>query len=187
MSKLTPSASVKTQSLWSQLGPGLITGAADDDPSGIATYSQAGAKFGYGILWTAFFTFPLMVGIQTVSARIGRVTGDGLAANIRRYYPPWLLYGIVTLLLVANTINIAADIGAMGAALKLLIGGPAHWYAIGFGLSSLTLQVFVPFSRYAPFLKALTMALLAYVWPLYLSSRLRGVKFYMGLSCRPYR
>ena len=163
VSKPTPSAPVKTQSLWSQLGPGLITGAADDDPSGIATYSQAGAKFGYGILWTAFFTFPLMVGIQTVSARIGRVTGDGLAANIRRHYPPWLLYGIVTLLLVANTINIAADIGAMGAALKLLIGGPAHWYAIGFGLSSLLLQIFVPFSRYAPFLKALTMALLAYV------------------------
>jgi NRAMP (natural resistance-associated macrophage protein)-like metal ion transporter len=159
----TPSAPVKTQSLWSQLGPGLITGTADDDPSGIATYSQAGAKFGYGILWTAFFTFPLMVGIQTVSARIGRVTGDGLAANIRRHYPPWLLYSIVTLLLVANTINIAADIGAMGAALKLLIGGPAHWYAIGFGVLSLTLQIFVPFSRYAPFLKALTMALLAYV------------------------
>ena len=163
VSKPTPSAPVKTQSLWSQLGPGLITGAADDDPSGIATYSQAGAKFGYGILWTAFFTFPLMVGIQTVSARIGRITGDGLAANIRRHYPPWLLYGIVTLLLVANTINIAADIGAMGAALKLLIGGPAHWYAIGFGVLSLTLQIFVPFSRYAPFLKALTMALLAYV------------------------
>ena len=104
-----------------------------------------------------------MVGIQTVSARIGRVTGHGLAANIRRYYPPWLLYGIVTLLLIANTINIAADIGAMGAALKLLIGGPAHWYAIGFGLSSLVLQIFIPFSRYAPILKALTMALLAYV------------------------
>ena len=104
-----------------------------------------------------------MVGIQTVSARIGRVTGHGLAANIRRYYPPWLLYAIVSLLLVANTINIAADIGAMGAALKLLIGGPAHWYAIGFGLSSLLLQIFVPFPRYAPFLKALTMTLLAYV------------------------
>ncbi len=101
------SASVKKQSLWARLGPGLITGAADDDPSGIATYSQAGAGFGYGILWTAFFTFPLMVGIQTVSARIGRVTGHGLAANIRRHYPPWLLYGIVVLLLIANTINIA--------------------------------------------------------------------------------
>ena len=156
-------ASVNKQSLWARLGPGLITGAADDDPSGIATYSQVGAGFGYGILWTAFFTFPLMVGIQTVSARIGRVTGHGLAANIRRHYPPWLLYGIVVLLLIANTINIAADIGAMGAALKLLIGGPAHWYAIAFGLVSLVLEVFVPFPRYAPILKALTLALLAYV------------------------
>ena len=157
------SPTIKKQSLWARLGPGLITGAADDDPSGIATYSQVGAGFGYGILWTAFFTFPLMVGIQTVSARIGRVTGQGLAANIRRHYPPWLLYGIVVLLLIANTINIAADIGAMGAALKLLIGGPAHWYAIAFGLVSLALQIFVPFPRYAPILKALTLALLAYV------------------------
>ncbi|WP_446811364.1 Nramp family divalent metal transporter [Methylomonas sp. 2BW1-5-20] len=161
MNKAT--ASPKKQSFWAKLGPGLVTGAADDDPSGIATYSQVGAKFGYAILWTAFFTFPLMVGIQTISARIGRVTGQGLAANIRRHYPPWLLYGIVLLLLIANTVNIAADIGAMGAALKLLIGGPAHWYAIGFGMLSLGLQIFVPFPRYAPILKALTFALLAYV------------------------
>jgi len=153
----------KEQSFWARLGPGLITGAADDDPSGIATYSQVGAGFGYAILWTAFFTFPLMVGIQTVSARIGRVTGQGLAANIRKHYPPWLLYSIVVLLLVANTINIAADIGAMGAALRLLIGGPAHLYAIAFGLVSLLLQIFVPFPRYAPILKLLTLALLAYV------------------------
>jgi len=151
------------QSLWARLGPGLITGAADDDPSGIATYSQVGARFGYGNLWTAFFTFPLMVGIQTVSARIGRVTGHGLAANMRRHYPPWLLYGIVALLLIANTINIAADIGAMGAALQLLIGGSARWYAIAFGIVSALLQVFIPFPRYAPLLKALTLALLAYV------------------------
>ena len=153
----------KKQSLWKKLGPGLITGAADDDPSGIATYSQVGAGFGYGILWTAFFTFPLMVGIQIVSARIGRVTGHGLAANIRKHYSPWLLYSIVVLLLIANTINIAADIGAMGAALKLLIGGSAHWYAIAFGMVSLVLQIFVPFPRYAPVLKVLTLALLAYV------------------------
>ena len=150
-------------SFWARLGPGLITGAADDDPSGIATYSQVGAVFGYSILWTAFFTYPLMVGIQTVSARIGRVTGQGLAANIRLHYPPWLLYGIVVLLLVANTINIAADIGAMGAALRLLVGGPAHLYAIAFGLISLLLQIIVPFPRYAPILKLLTLALLAYV------------------------
>ncbi len=158
--KTTPN---KKPSLWARLGPGLITGAADDDPSGIATYSQVGAGFGYAILWTAFFTFPLMVGIQTISARIGRVTGQGLAANIRKHYPPWLLYSIVLLLLFANTINIAADIGAMGAALKLLVSGPAHWYAIVFGVLSLTLQVFIPFPRYAPLLKVLTLALLAYV------------------------
>ncbi len=158
--KQTP---VKKRSLWGQLGPGLVAGAADDDPSGIATYSQAGAAFGYGILWTAFFTFPLMVGIQTVSARIGRVTGRGLAANIRRHYPAWLLYGIVVLLLIANTINIAADIGAMGAALQLLIGGSAHWYSIAFGILSLVLQVVIPFPRYSPILKVMTLALLAYV------------------------
>jgi NRAMP (natural resistance-associated macrophage protein)-like metal ion transporter len=141
----------------------LITGAADDDPSGIATYSQVGAAFGYGVLWTVFFTFPLMVGIQIVSARIGRVTGHGLAANIRSHYSKSLLYFIVGLLLLANTINIAADIGAMAAALKLLIGGPGHWYAIGFGVLSLVLQIFVPFPRYAPILKILTLALFAYV------------------------
>jgi NRAMP (natural resistance-associated macrophage protein)-like metal ion transporter len=150
-------------SFWKNLGPGLITGAADDDPSGIATYSQAGAAFGYGMLWTVLFTFPLMVGIQIVSARIGRVTGEGLAANIRKHYAPWLLYVLVSLLLVANTINIAADLGAMGAALKLLIGGPAHLYAVAFAFVSLLLQIFVPFPKYAPILKALTLALFAYV------------------------
>ncbi|HTJ95873.1 MAG TPA: divalent metal cation transporter [Rhodocyclaceae bacterium] len=150
-------------SFWKSLGPGLITGAADDDPSGIATYSQAGAQFGYATLWTTLFTFPLMVGIQIVSARIGCVSGNGLAANIRDHYPRWLLYTIVSLLLVANTINIGADIGAMGAALKLLIGGSAQGYAIAFGLVSLVLQIAIPFPRYAPILKALTLALLAYV------------------------
>lgn len=148
---------------WKKLGPGLITGAADDDPSGIATYSQVGAGFGYGMLWTTFFTFPLMVGIQVVSARIGRVTGHGLAANIRKHYNPWLLRGIISLLLVANTINIAADIGAMAAALKLLIGGSPHLYAIMFGVLSLALQIFIPFPRYAPILKMLTLSLFAYV------------------------
>ena len=171
-------APVKKQSLWARLGPGLITGAADDDPSGIATYSQVGAGFGYGILWTAFFTFPLMVGIQTVSARIGRVTGYGLAANLRRYYPPWLLYGIVVLLLIANTINIAADIGAMGAALQLLIGGSAHWYSIAFGIISVVLEVVVPFPRYSPILKVLTLALLAYVATVFIVKVPWGVVFY---------
>ena len=114
------------RSLIKALGPGLITGAADDDPSGIATYSQAGAQFGYGMLWSILFTLPLMIGIQIVSARIGRVTGHGLAANIREHYPAWLLRGVVGLLLVANTINIAVDLGAMAAALRLLIGGSSQ-------------------------------------------------------------
>jgi len=151
-------------SSWLQkLGPGLITGAADDDPSGIATYSQAGAQFGFNMLWTVLFTYPLMVGIQVVSARIGRVSGHGLATNIRLHYPAWLLYAVVGLLLVANTINIAADVSAMGQALTLLVGGPAPLYAVGFGLLSLLLQVFIPYRRYVRVLKWLTLALLAYV------------------------
>lgn len=148
---------------WKKLGPGLITGAADDDPSGIATYSQAGAQFGFNMLWTVLFTYPLMVGIQIVSARIGRVTGHGLATNIRKHYPRWLLLTIVSLLLIANIINIAADLAAMGEALKLLIGGQSHLYAIGFGLISLTLQILIPYQRYVRILKWLTLALLAYV------------------------
>ena len=146
------------------LGPGLITGAADDDPSGIATYSQAGAQFGFNMLWTLVLTYPFMVGIQLVSARIGRVTGRGLAANIRRTYPPALLYGIVLLLLVANIINIAADIAAMGEALWLVAGhGSPHLYSLGFGFLCLTLQIFLPYRRYVHFLKWLTLGLLAYV------------------------
>ena len=171
----------KTKPLWERLGPGLITGAADDDPSGIATYSQVGAAFGYAMLWTAFFTFPLMVGIQIVSARIGRVTGNGLAANIRQHYSPALLHGLVALLLIANTINIAADIGAMGAALKLLIGGPAHLYAIAFAVISLLLQIFVPFPRYAPILKALTLALFAYVATVFVVKVPWGEVFYQTI------
>lgn len=171
----------KTKSLLKKLGPGLITGAADDDPSGIATYSQVGAAFGFTMLWTALFTFPLMVGIQTVSARIGRVTGNGLAANIRQHYSPQLLYGLVTLLLVANTLNLAADIGAMGAALKLLIGGPAHLYTIAFALLSLLLQIFAPFPRYAPILKGLSMALFAYVITVFFIKVPWGEVFYRTL------
>lgn len=155
--------SEKEKSILRKLGPGLITGAADDDPSGIATYSQAGAEFGLNMLWTVFFTYPLMVGIQIISARIGRVTGQGLSANIRRYYPRWILYFIVGLLLFANTINIAADVSAMGSAFSLLIGGPSQIYALIFGMISLVLQLFIPYSRYVRFLKWLTLALLAYV------------------------
>jgi NRAMP (natural resistance-associated macrophage protein)-like metal ion transporter len=146
-----------------KLGPGLITGAADDDPSGIATYSQAGAQFGFNTLWTLLLTYPLMVGIQIISAEIGRVSGHGLATNIRRHYPAWLLYCIVGLLLIANTINIAADVAAMGDAAKLLVGGSSHLYAFGFGMLSLLLQIFIPYKRYVRVLKWLTLALLAYV------------------------
>ncbi len=146
------------------LGPGLITGAADDDPSGIATYSQAGAQLGFNALWTLVLTYPFMVGIQLVSARIGRVTGVGLAANIRRAYPPWLLYAVVALLLAANVINIAADIAAMGEALRLVTGfGSAHVFAVGFGLLCLLLQVALPYAAYVRYLKWLTLALLSYV------------------------
>src|SRR4029453_18514956 len=146
-----------------QLGPGLVTGAADDDPSGIATYSQAGAQFGFGMLWSVLLTTPLMVGLQIVSARIGRVTGHGIARNLRDHYPRPLLATIVSLLLVANTLNIAADIGAMGEALQLVIGGPAHGPALIFGIIAVLFQVFVPYQRLAPVLKWLTLSLFAYV------------------------
>ena len=146
-----------------RLSGGLVTGAADDDPSGVATYSQVGAKFGYATLWTMFLTLPLMIAIQIVSARIGRVTGKGLGANMRVYYPSWLVSSLVIMLLAANVINIGADIGAMGSALQLLIGGPSIAYALGFGLLSTLLQVFIPFSKYSPFLKVLTLSLFAYV------------------------
>ena len=148
--------------LLKRLGPGLITGAADDDPSGIATYSQAGAQYGYGLLWSVLLTTPLMVGIQIVSARIGRVTGHGLAANIRDQYPAWVVHGLVSLLVLANTLNIAADLAAMGAALEMVVGGPSQLYIVFFALLSLTLQIFVPFPRYAPILKWLTLSLLGY-------------------------
>jgi NRAMP (natural resistance-associated macrophage protein)-like metal ion transporter len=146
-----------------QLGPGLITGAADDDPSGIATYSQAGAQFGYNMLWTVLFTYPLMVGIQMVSARLGYITGKGLAANVKAVFPRPVLYGIVGLLLIANTINIAADIAAMGEALRLLLGGSAHLYSVCFGVLCLVLQVYLRYETYVRYLKWLTLALLSYV------------------------
>ena len=146
-----------------QLGPGLITGAADDDPSGIATYSQAGAQFGFSMLWTVVITLPLMAAIQLVSARIGYVTGEGLSGNMRAHYPRWMLVGCVGLLVLANTLNIGADIAAMAEALRLLVGGSAHVYAVTFGLLCLVLQVFVPYERYVRWLKWLTLVLFAYV------------------------
>ncbi|WP_425112963.1 NRAMP family divalent metal transporter [Bradyrhizobium sp.] len=145
------------------LGPGLVTGAADDDPSGIATYSQAGAQFGFGLLWTVFLTTPFMIAIQLVSARIGRVTGKGLAANVMEVAPRWIVLGLVCLLVGANTVNIAADIAAMGEALSLVIGGLNHEHALIFAATSTLLQVFVPYRRYSPVLKFLTLALFAYV------------------------
>ena len=145
------------------LGPGLVTGAADDDPSGIATYSQAGAQFGYGLLWTVFLTTPFMIAIQLVSARIGRVTGKGLAANAAGFAPRWCVICLVSLLVLANVFNIAADIGAMAEALSLVVGGLRHEHALIFAASSVLLQVFVPYRRYAPILKFLTLSLFAYV------------------------
>jgi len=160
---LRDQANVEVQ-VWSEkLGPGLITGAADDDPSGIATYSQAGSQFGYNILWTALLTYPLMVAIQMISARIGRASGHGLATNIRCHYPAWLLYSAVMLLLAANIINIAADLSAMGAAVNLVIGGPARLYIFGLALLSIFLQVFIPYKHYVKFLKWMTLVLFAYV------------------------
>jgi NRAMP (natural resistance-associated macrophage protein)-like metal ion transporter len=145
------------------LGPGLVTGASDDDPSGIGTYSQAGAQLGFGIGWTMLITLPLMVAIQEISARIGRTTGQGIAGNLRRHSPNWLLYAIVALLFVANTINIGADLSAMGDAIKLLIGGPSTLYAILFGTICVVATVFIDYVRYVTILKWMTLVLFAYV------------------------
>jgi NRAMP (natural resistance-associated macrophage protein)-like metal ion transporter len=145
------------------LGPGLITGASDDDPSGIATYSQAGAQFGYTLSWTLLLTYPLMCAIQMISARVGRVTGRGLSENMRRHYPAPVLYLLVGLLLAANTINIGADLGAMAAALRLLVPGPAVLYIAGFAIVTVVLEVFTRYSSYVSVLRWLTMSLFAYV------------------------
>ena len=150
------------------VGPGVITGAADDDPSGIATYTQAGAQFGTGLLWTVFLSLPFMIAIQLVSARIGRVTGKGVAANLREHTPRSVLMVMVTLLVIANTINIAADIAAMGEALQLVVGGRSHFHSIAFGVMTVLLQVFVPYRKLAPVLKWLTLFLFAYVIAVFL-------------------
>ncbi len=145
------------------LGPGLITGASDDDPSGIGTYSQAGAQLGYGIGWTMLLTYPLMAAIQEISARIGRTTGHGIAGNLCRHYPGWLLHSIVGLLFIANTINIGADLGAMGDAVKLLIGGRSSVYIVLLAAICAGAQVFMTYRRYEALLKWLTLSLFAYV------------------------
>jgi NRAMP (natural resistance-associated macrophage protein)-like metal ion transporter len=156
-------APASTRRVLQILGPGLITGASDDDPSGIATYSQVGAQFGFGLGWIMLFSFPLMTAIQETSARIGRATGEGIAGNIRRHYPPWLLRVIVGLLLIANIVNLGADLGAMGSVVTLLAGGPALLYAALFGALCAGLQIFTNYQRYVSFLKWITVSLLAYV------------------------
>src|SRR3954467_3586394 len=155
--RLTDNATLKS------LGPGLITGAADDDPSGIATYSQAGAQAGFGLLWTMVLTFPLMVAIQMVSALIGRVTGHGLARNMREVLPSGVVTTLVTLLFAANTINVGADLAAMGEAAKLVAGSGEHGFTLFFAGLSLVLQLFIPYRRYARILMVLTLSLFAYV------------------------
>lgn len=148
---------------WRKLGPGLITGAADDDPSGIATYSQAGARHGFQFLWLAGFTFPLMAFIQEMCARIGLVTGHGLAANIRRHYPRWVLFTTTALLFTANAINIGADLGAMAKATELILPEiNFNFLLIFFALISLFLEILIKYERYSQFLKFLTISLLAY-------------------------
>ena len=150
-------------SLLRRLGPGLITGAADDDPSGIGTYSQIGAQFGYSLAWTMLFCLPFMLAIQEICGRVGCVSGRGIADNLRQHYPRGLLWTIVPLLLVANVINLGADLGAMGAALRMLLGGSARLYTVGFGTLCIAAEIFIPYARYAGALKWLTLSLFAYV------------------------
>ncbi len=150
-------------SLLRRLGPGLITGAADDDPSGIATYSQVGAQFGYGLAWTMPFSLPFMIVIQEISGRIGAVTGRGIAENLRRHYPIWLVRTVVLMLLLANTINLGADVGAMGAAMRLLLGGSARLYTLLFGVVCVLAEILASYRLYAGLLKWLTVSLFAYV------------------------
>ena len=158
-----PKDTPQRQSFLSRLGPGLITGAADDDPSGIGTHSQVGAQFGYGLSWTFLFSFPLMVAIQEVAAQIGRVTGAGIARNLRRHYPRPLLVLMVGLLLVANIVNLGADLAAMGAAVGLLIGGPLWLYTLLFGAFCVIVEIWLSYERYASVLKWATLSLFAYV------------------------
>jgi NRAMP (natural resistance-associated macrophage protein)-like metal ion transporter len=151
------------RNLLGALGPGLVTGAADDDPSGIATYSQVGAQFGYSLTWVMLFSYPLMAVTQAVSARIGCVTGRGIAQNLRRHYPRWLLRGAVALLLIANVANLGADLGAMGSAVSLLLPGPTPLFTAALAILAVVLEVFVSYARYAAVLKWLTLSLFAYV------------------------
>src|SRR6201996_5949125 len=154
-SEVTPPESLATsgvagglRDVFMALGPGLVTGASDDDPSGIATYSQVGAQFGYSMVWVMLFTYPLMAAIQEISARIGRVTGHGIAGNVCRNFPGPVIWSLVVLLFIANTINVAADLGAMADSLTLLIGGPHVLYVVAFGAVSVLAQIFLEYKRY---------------------------------------
>jgi len=147
---------------WRRLGPGLITGAADDDPSGIATYAQAGAQYGFGLGWTLVLTYPLMVAIQGICARIGRTTGLGIAGNLRKHYPGWILQTIVGLLFAANVLNLGADLGAMAQSLRLLVTVPVGLGVVSFGVISAAGQLLFTHARYVAALKWLTLSLFAY-------------------------
>jgi len=151
------------KSFLARLGPGLITGAADDDPSGIGTYSQVGAQFGYGLSWSLLFSLPFMTVIQDVAAQIGSVTGRGIAANLRRHYAKPLLWAAVSLLLFANVVNLGADLSAMGAVMQMLLGGEIVAYTLGFGLLCVLLEIFLNYRQYAAVLKFTTLSLFAYV------------------------
>jgi NRAMP (natural resistance-associated macrophage protein)-like metal ion transporter len=168
---LNPSAVVEPTKprLFGFLGAGLITGASDDDPSGIATYSQAGAQFGYALNWTMLLTYPLMTAVQVVSARMGRTTGRGLAGNLRQHCPAWLLSSVVILLLIANAINIGADLGAMADASRLVLGGPQTLYVLLFAVICTAIQIFLQYTRYVSVLKWLTLSLFAYVATLFMA------------------
>jgi len=187
----SPSSSRKPRrlELGKIFGPGLITGASDDDPSGIATYSQAGARFGFAMGWALIATYPLMVAVQMISARIGRTTGQGIARNLACHYPRWLLIAIVSLLVIANTINIGANLGAMADATGLLVGGPIPLYVLAFALFCVFTELFTSYKRYVGLLKWLTLALLAYVATLFVvripwGEALRGI-FFPSISLSP--
>src|SRR5579859_7116996 len=157
-----PVVGPSTPRLFGILGPGLITGASDDDPSGIATYSQAGAQVGFALLWLMPFTYPLMAVTQEISARLGRTTGKGLAGNIRQHYPSWVAQSCIGLLLVANVINLGADLGSMGDVTHMLVGGPRWLFVVCFGLLCVLMQVWLQYTRYVAVLKWLTLTLFAY-------------------------
>jgi NRAMP (natural resistance-associated macrophage protein)-like metal ion transporter len=170
----TRRAPADPKSIWPKLGPGLITGASDDDPSGIATYSQVGAQFGYALLWTMLLSYPLMAAIQEICGRIGRVTGSGLAANLRKQYPRPVLFAVLALMSTANIFNLGADLGAMGSSLALIVPGPPLLFTTLFGVVSLVAILFIPYTSYAKYLKWLTLALFSYV----------GVAFFVRIPWR---